>query len=263
MPLGDALRKLLAELQPAGRRHRSRGALGRAARRAATLPVKGLLSGLSLAAARRRASRRRRPAGPAQRDASQLDASETRRRGAARHRRRRARAAGRVRRAAAAARPARRPAALEDRAASQPARRPGAPRRSRVQVKDARFANADAQGELSATWRTGGAAAGVGRGGRLSRPARARRQARRRRAAARPRATCRSACREARAQLRRARGARRHVSRRHVPRQGRPVGLPVLQRAQREATASSASPPRSRTSLRVRARQPASGAEPA
>ena len=90
----------------------------------------------------------------------QLDASEAGGEARIGLRAGRGRAARRVRRAGAAVRPARRQAGLEDRAARR--RRC---RTSRCGCARRRFANADAEGELSATWRTG-AGDGMARGGR-------------------------------------------------------------------------------------------------
>ena len=204
--------------------------------------VKGQLSGLSLAARPspdadgigRPGLTQRRPAARGERD---------RRPGAHRHRSRPARPARRVRRARAAARPARRQARRgRSSADARTARR----RRSSVKVASASFANADAKGELSATWRTG-----PGNGFGARRPlSRASSSSTASSSTASPRTTARYlplGLPRRRAQLRRRRGARGNDRERDLPRPRRSLGLPVPRPEGRRATASSASPPRSRT----------------
>ena len=161
VPLGDALRKLLVELNPKG----TVGDLSASWDGPLDAPLhyraKGTLSALSLAA---RASSDANGVGrPGLRGAAlQLDASE----------------------AGGQARLAINGGALElpgvfddpllvlDQLSAQllwkiePAKAAGQPPKLSVQVKDARFANADAKGELSALW-SSGAGTAVARGGRL------------------------------------------------------------------------------------------------
>ena len=98
-----------------------------------------------------------------------------------------------------------------------------------VTVKDVRFSNADAQGELSGSWRTG---PGTGPGARRALPG----QARTRRPADQRRGDTRLALPAARhleghARLHRARDPGWQAGERELSRQGRPGGLSVLQRA--------------------------------
>ncbi|MES2100154.1 MAG: YhdP family protein, partial [Pseudomonadota bacterium] len=161
IPLGDALRKLLADVNPRGMVTDLAAAWDGRLDAPAHYRAKGTLAGLSLAASP--SSEPRGVGRPGLRGATvQLEATE----------------------AGGSARIAIHGGALElpgvfdeplltlDQLNAQllwkiePAATAGAPKKLSVQVKDARFSNADASGELTALWSTG-PGSGVGRGGRL------------------------------------------------------------------------------------------------
>ena len=130
VPIGSALRALLADVHPRGVISQLRTALGRPARRARALSREGPAQ-RALAGGARRRPRPMRSAGRACATPTlQLEASEAGGQARIDMQRRPARSARRVRGARAAARPARRQADLEDRAAMPAARRRG----SRVRV---------------------------------------------------------------------------------------------------------------------------------
>ena len=227
VPLGDAARRLLAEAKPRGTLNDFDAQWQGPLDAPEHYQVKGALSGLALAVARGERAARRRPARAAQRR-RRLRATESG--GEARL----ALKGGAIEFPGVFADPLvpldqlERAAGLADRA------RQGRGRRAEltVQVKDARFANADARGEFSATWRTGDPAA---------RAAAAAFRAASSSTASSPTASpiahrALPAARLARAtrRLRRGRGARRHREGGDLPRQGPSARLSVPQRAHRQ-----------------------------
>ena len=243
VPLGAALRALLADVHPRGvitqLRTRWDGPLDAPAH----YRVKGQLSGLSLTARAGARSRRGRPAGPAQRHGA-ARRERGRRRGAHRHRRQGASSCP-----ACSTSPSCRSTGSTP---SWPGRSSRAARRRAPNVS-VTVALGDAsptpmpKGELSATWRTGGRATGIGARRPLPGPARARRQARQRpRRAHRALPAARPAAR--RAQLRRRARSRRHDRRARASACAATSGTSRSTTRRSRATASSASTPRSTTS---------------
>ncbi|HEV7913197.1 MAG TPA: DUF3971 domain-containing protein, partial [Albitalea sp.] len=160
VPLGDALRKLLAELNPQGVVSDLSASWRGPLDAPDTYQVKGTLSGLSLAA---KASAEPQAVGrPGLRNAT-VALSATEKGGDARL----TIAGGAAEFPGVFAEPL---VALDLFSAAlqwriEPAKKSGAPARLSLQVKDAKFANGDLQGELSGSWATG-AGDGVARGGR-------------------------------------------------------------------------------------------------
>ncbi len=159
VPLGAALRELLADVHPQGVITQLSARWDGPVDAPAHYRVKGLLSGLSLTA---RAAERADAVGrPGVRNATlQLDANE---------------AGGEARLGVEQgvlefpgvfAEPALPFDRLDAKLAWKIEARPGALPHITARVRDARFANADAAGELSATWRTG-SGVGAARGGRF------------------------------------------------------------------------------------------------
>ena len=159
VPLGAALRELLADVHPQGVITQLSARWDGPVDAPAHYRVKGLLSGLSLTA---RAAERADAVGrPGVRNATlQLDANESG--GQARlgveH--------GVLEFPGVFAEPALPFDRLDAKLAWKIEARPGGLPHITARVRDARFANADAEGELSATWRTGDGA-GTARGGRF------------------------------------------------------------------------------------------------
>ncbi len=159
VPLGAALRELLADVHPQGVITQLSVRWDGPVDAPAHYRVKGLLSGLSLTA---RAAERADAVGrPGVRNATlQLDANESG--GEARL----GVEQGVLEFPGVFAEPALPFDRLDAKLAWKVESRPGALPHITAQVRDARFANADAEGELSATWRTG-SGAGAARGGRF------------------------------------------------------------------------------------------------
>jgi uncharacterized protein (TIGR02099 family) len=159
VPLGAALRELLADVHPQGVITQLSARWDGPVDTPVHYRVKGLLSGLSLTA--RAAARADAVGRPGLRNATlQLDANE---------------AGGEARLGVEQgvlefpgvfAEPALPFDRLDAKLAWKIEARPGALPKITAHVRDARFANADAEGELSATWQTG-AGAGSARGGRF------------------------------------------------------------------------------------------------
>ncbi len=159
VPLGAALRELLADVHPQGIITQLSARWDGPVDVPAHYRVKGLLSGLSLTA--RAAARADAVGRPGLRNATlQLDANE---------------AGGEARLSVAQGvlefpgvfeEPALPFDRLDAKLAWKIEARPGALPKITARVREARFANADAEGELSATWQTG-SGAGTARGGRF------------------------------------------------------------------------------------------------
>ncbi len=161
VPLGEALRKLLAELSPQGIVSDLAASWKGPLDKPESYSMKGLLSGLSLAS---KASPEPHAVGrPGLRNAT-IALAATDRGGDARL----TISGGGIELPGVFEEPL---VALDQLTASlqwrvEPARQAGVPPRIALQVKDAKFANADAQGELSGSWSTG-PGTGVSRGGRF------------------------------------------------------------------------------------------------
>ena len=159
VPLGAALRELLADVHPQGVITQLSVRWDGPVDAPAHYRVKGLLSGLSLTA--RAAARADAVGRPGVRNATlQLDANESG--GEARL----GMEQGVLEFPGVFAEPALPFDRLDAKLAWKIESRPGALPHITARVRDARFANADAEGELSATWRTG-SGAGMTRGGRF------------------------------------------------------------------------------------------------
>ena len=223
VPIGAALRTLLADVAAARHDQRAAHALGRPARRARALPGQGPLE---RPLARRPAGAGGRRVGrPGLRNAAlQLDASESGGQAQHRHARRPARPARRVRRARAAARPARRQLTWKiERAANGAA----AAAHGAGHGRDLRQRRR--QGRAERDLAHGGRGNGFGRGGRY--PGVLELDGRWPTASPRaPRATCRSACPKARAATSPAPCARARSTSATFRVRGDLCGLPVPRR---------------------------------